>query len=103
MGVKFVSGPQGTMVGLHVDNAERLQGIRVASGDVLHADRYILSAGAASPQVLPELSNELWSKCWALAHIELTEAEVAQWKGIPVVDNFELGFTFEPDPETSKW
>lgn len=43
-----------------------------------------------------------WSKCWTLAHIELTEEEVKVFKGIPVVDNHELGFTFEPDPET-RW
>ncbi|KAH7140280.1 FAD dependent oxidoreductase [Dactylonectria estremocensis] len=100
MGVKFVSGPQGTMTGVQVDSSGTLAGICVASGEVLHADRYILSTGAASPEVLPELANELWSKCWPLAHVELTEDEIAQWKGIPVLDHFEFGFTFEPDPET---
>lgn len=102
MGVKFVSGPRGTMTGLEVESSGSLTGIKVASGDVLRADRYILSTGAASPEVLPELSRELWSKCWTLGHVELTEEEVAQWKGVPVIDNFELGFTFEPDPETSE-
>lgn len=103
MGVKFISGPKGTMTGLKLDErAGTLGGVMVASGDVLRADRYILSTGAASPQVLPELAKQLWSKCWTLAHIELTEEEVAQWRGIPVIDHFELGFTFEPDPETSK-
>ncbi|KPM43774.1 hypothetical protein AK830_g2803 [Neonectria ditissima] len=100
MGVTFVSGPGGTMTGLQLGSSGTLSGIRVASGEVLHADRYILSTGAASPEVLPELANELWSKCWPLAHVELTDDEVAQWKGIPVVDHFEFGFTFEPDPET---
>ncbi|KAF7560317.1 hypothetical protein G7046_g3838 [Stylonectria norvegica] len=102
MGVRFISGPRGTMTGMELDGAGKLSGIRVASGHVLRADRYILATGAASPQLLPELATELWSKCWSLAHIELTEEEVAQWKGIPVVDNFELGFTFEPDPETRR-
>ncbi|KAK1983777.1 FAD dependent oxidoreductase [Colletotrichum cereale] len=102
MGVKFVSGPGGTMTGLSLDGSGNLVGIQVASGGVVRADRYILCTGAASPAVLPELSREMWTKCWSLAHIELTDEEVAQWKGIPVVDNFELGFTFEPDPET-KW
>lgn len=100
-GVKFISGPQGTMTGLEVDG-DSLVGIKVASGDVLRADRYILSTGAASPEVLPELSQELWSKCWTLGHVELTEEEAAQWKGIPVIDHFELGFTFEPNEETSE-
>ncbi|KAK1962310.1 FAD dependent oxidoreductase [Colletotrichum sublineola] len=102
MGVEFVSGPDGTMTGLSLDGSGNLVGIQVASGGVARADRYILCTGAASPAVLPELSREMWTKCWSLAHIELTDEEIAQWKGIPVVDNFELGFTFEPDPET-KW
>jgi sarcosine oxidase/L-pipecolate oxidase len=102
LGVKFISGSRGTMTGLEVDSEGNLQGIRVASGDVLRADQYILSTGAASPQVIPELSQQLWSKCWTLAHIELTEDEIAHWKGVPVIDHFELGFMFEPDPETRK-
>ena len=103
MGVKFISGRKGTMTGLKVDERTgTLAGIKVASGDILCADRYILSTGAASPEVLPELSKQLWSKCWTLAHIELTEDEVIQWKGVPVIDHFELGFTFEPDPESSE-
>ncbi|KAI8211096.1 L-saccharopine oxidase [Colletotrichum sp. SAR 10_76] len=102
LGVKFISGAQGTMTRLHLDGSGRLDGIKVASGDIVRGDRYILCTGAASPEVLPELSQELWTKCWTLAHVELTEEEVSQWKGIPVVDNFELGFTFEPDPET-RW
>ncbi|KAK2028585.1 FAD dependent oxidoreductase [Colletotrichum zoysiae] len=102
MGVEFVSGPEGTMTGLSTDGSGNLVGIQVASGGVVSADRYILCTGAASPAVLPELSREMWTKCWSLAHIELTDEEIAQWRGIPVVDNFELGFTFEPDPET-KW
>ncbi|KAK2002549.1 FAD dependent oxidoreductase [Colletotrichum falcatum] len=102
MGVDFVSGPEGTMTGLSLDGSGSLVGIQIASGGVVRADRYILCTGAASPAVLPELSREMWTKCWSLAHIELTDEEIAQWKGIPVVDNFELGFTFEPDPET-KW
>ncbi|KAL7756019.1 hypothetical protein ACKLNR_013012 [Fusarium oxysporum f. sp. zingiberi] len=100
MGVKFISGLGGTMTGLELDASGSFTGIRVASGGVLHADHYILSTGAASPQLLPELSQQLWSKCWTLGHIQLTDAEAAEWKGVPVIDNYELGFMFEPDPDT---
>ncbi|KAF4456343.1 hypothetical protein F53441_1502 [Fusarium austroafricanum] len=100
MGVKFVSGLGGTMTNLELDASGSMTGIRVASGDVLRADHYILSTGAASPQLLPELSQQLWSKCWTLGHIQLTDEEAAEWKGVPVIDNYELGFMFEPDPET---
>jgi sarcosine oxidase/L-pipecolate oxidase len=102
MGVKFVSGLSGTMTGLELDASDSFTGIRVASGEVLHADHYNLSTGAASPQLLPELSQQLWSKCWTLGHIQLTDKEAAEWKGVPVIDNYELGFMFEPDPDTSR-
>lgn len=101
-GVKFVSGPDGTMTGLELDDSGSMTGIRVVSGDVLKADHYILSTGAASPQLLPELSKQLWSKCWTLGHIQLTDEEAVEWKGVPVIDHYELGFMFEPDPDTSK-
>ncbi|KAK2690678.1 hypothetical protein QWA68_010503 [Fusarium oxysporum] len=100
MGVKFISGLGGTMTGLERDTSGSFTGIRVASGEVLHADHYILSTGVASPQLLPELSQQLWSKCWTLGHIQLTDKEAAEWKGVPVIDNYELGFMFEPDPDT---
>lgn len=101
LGVKFVSGPDGTMTGLET-SGDKVIGIKVASGKVQRADRYILCTGAASPAVLPELSPQLWSKCWTLAHLELTDEEVAQFKDMPVVDNHELGFFFEADPVT-RW
>jgi len=78
----------------------RVVGVYVASGHVLRASKYILATGAASPGLMPELSPQLWSKCWTAAHIEVTEEELAEFKGMPIVDNHELGFFFEPDPET---
>ncbi|KAL1305748.1 hypothetical protein AAFC00_007329 [Neodothiora populina] len=101
LGVEFVSGPGGTMTRLRTEG-DRVVGVEVASGEVLTANRYILCTGAASPALLPELSKELWSKCWTLGHIELTEEEAKQFKGMPIVDNHELGFMFEPDEE-NRW
>lgn len=89
------------MTGLQISDG-KLVGIKVASGKVLVAKQYILCTGAASPGLLPELSTQLWSKCWTLAHIELTPEEVEDYRGMPVVDNHELGFFFEPDPK-SRW
>ncbi|TVY43892.1 L-saccharopine oxidase [Lachnellula occidentalis] len=101
LGVQFVSGLDGTMTGLEISDGQ-LVGIKVASGKVVKSAHYILCTGAASPSLLPELSNQLWSKCWTLAHIELTEKELAEYRNMPVVDNHELGFFFEPDPKT-RW
>ncbi|KAF8854333.1 FAD dependent oxidoreductase [Acephala macrosclerotiorum] len=101
LGVKFISGPDGTMTNLQVTGG-KLTGITVASGKIHTADQYIICTGANSPALLPELGHHLWSKCWTLAHIELTEEEAAEYKDMPVVDNHELGFFFEPDTKT-KW
>lgn len=101
LGVEFVSGARGTMTGLRTEG-DRVTGVRVASGEVLTAKRYILATGAASPALLPELSTQLWSKCWTMGHIELTEEEAKEFRGMPVVDNIELGFMFEPDLE-NRW
>lgn len=98
MGVSFISGPRGEMVGLDTQG-DKVTGIKVKSGEVLRADKYILSTGAASPALLPELSTELWSKCWTYGLLELTEEEAAQFKDMPVVLNHELGFFFEPSRE----
>ena len=101
LGVKFISGADGTMTSLQVSEA-KLAGINVASGKIHTANQYILCTGAASPALLPELSTQLWSKCWTLAHVELTEAEVEEYRNMPIVDNHELGFFFEPDQKT-RW
>ncbi|TIA02439.1 putative sarcosine oxidase [Aureobasidium pullulans] len=98
MGVRFISGPSGEMVGLETEG-DKVTGIRVKSGEIHHADKYILSTGAASPALLPELHTELWSKCWTYGLLELTEEEAAQFKNMPVVLNHELGFFFEPSRE----
>lgn len=103
-GVLFISGRMGTMTGLDVDDAGKLRGIKTASGDVHTADRYVFCPGAASPSLLPDvLSKHLSSKCWVVAHLQLTREEVQRWQGIPVIDNLEMGYTFEPDPETGAY
>lgn len=99
--MKFISGPDGTMTHLQICDG-KLGGVSVSSGKTHTANEYILCTGAASPSLLPELSTQLWSKCWTLAHIELTEDEMEHYRGMPVVDNHELGFFFEPDPKT-RW
>ncbi|THW79984.1 putative sarcosine oxidase [Aureobasidium pullulans] len=98
MGVRFISGPSGEMVGLETEG-DKVTGIRVKSGEIHHADKYILSTGAASPALLPELHTELWSKCWTYGLLELTEEEAAHFRNMPVVLNHELGFFFEPSRE----
>ncbi|KAK7557781.1 putative sarcosine oxidase [Phyllosticta citricarpa] len=103
LGVKFIGGPSGQMTGLSLSPSGSLLGIKVASGAIHSASHYILCTGAASPALLPSLlAPHLWSKCWTLGHIECSDDELAAFAGCPVVDNRELGFFFEPDPETRR-
>lgn len=67
----------------------------MASGIVHSADLVILCTGAWTPSLL-NLQNQCISKCWLIAHVEVTEEEAARYKGIPVVYNEEVGFCFEP-------
>lgn len=42
----------------------------------------------------------LTSQCsWCFIHIKLTGEEAQEWKGMPVINNRELGYLFEPDIE----
>ncbi|PWI70835.1 fructosyl amino acid oxidase [Purpureocillium lilacinum] len=103
MGVTFLSGTAATMTGLETAENGQLIGIKVESGDVLSADRYILCAGAASSRLLPDLlSPVLRPVCTLVGNLELTDDEYSQWKGIPVIDNLELGYAFEPEHETRR-
>lgn len=36
---------------------------------------------------------------WCLVHIELSEEEAKQWKDMPVINQRELGYMFEPDAD----
>lgn len=56
-----------------------------------------------------EVSREVpyWTKAaaeqppfsWCFIHIKLTEEEAQAWKDMPVINNRELGYLFEPDVE----
>ena len=37
------------------------------------------------------------AQAWVYAHIQLTPEEAAEYKGVPVVYNGEVGFFFEPN------
>ncbi|KAJ6440100.1 fructosyl amine:oxygen oxidoreductase [Purpureocillium lavendulum] len=102
-GVKFLSGQAATMVSLERDEDGQLAGVRVKSGKVLSADHYVLCIGAASSVILPHLTSSILRPVGTLvAYIELTDEEYSKWKGIPVIDNLELGYAFEPDHETKR-
>ena len=101
LGARFIFGDDGKMISLMTSaDGTEVVGIKVASGKIHTADRYVLAIGAATPAIWPETSSLLWSKCWALAHIKLAPGELDDLRNMPVIDSLELGYCFEPDRAT---
>ncbi|KAK7955319.1 fructosyl peptide oxidase [Apiospora saccharicola] len=71
-------------------------GVETADGSQYYADKVVLAAGAWSP-ALVDLEGQCCSKCWVYAHMQLSPAEAAEYRGCPVVYHGDLGFFFEPD------
>ncbi|GME28212.1 fructosyl amino acid oxidase [Neofusicoccum parvum] len=94
MGVRYVSGEEGTMARLLVEGG-RVRGVVAADGTEHRAERVVLAAGAWSG-VLVDLEGQLTAKGHSVAHIQLTPEEVKRYEGMPVMDNLELGYFFPP-------
>jgi len=104
-GVKFVLGERrGRVEQLLYDNTSstkrRCIGVKTADGQSYHADTTICALGAHAASLLPSLGSFVMARCWSVAHIQLTASEVDLLRGLPTTNVRDLGFFFEPDPET---
>lgn len=98
LGVRFVEGtPRGEVVRLVVRDGDVL-GAETADGQRHLADRTVLAAGAAAPQLL-DFENQLRPTAWTLGHIQMTEEEARVYRNLPVLFNIEKGFFMEPDED----
>ncbi|KAH8089005.1 FAD dependent oxidoreductase [Filobasidium floriforme] len=108
-GVEMVFGSSGSFSRPLIDPlTSRCIGVIAKDGTRHFAERVVMATGAWTPSLV-DLEGQCVSKCWIVAHLELTDAEAARYRGIPVVYNEEVGFLFEPryvlDPSTgtSRW
>lgn len=95
LGVKFVFGEDGEVVGFDSDG-ELITGIKSKSGKVFKSEKYVLTAGANAVSVL-NFNQQLEGKCFTLAHIKVSDEEASKFKDLPVIFNYEKGFFFEAD------
>lgn len=97
-GVKFLLGQDGHVKEIVCDK-NVAKGVKSASGKALSARLVIVAAGAGVSHMLPQIGKQVTAKSWSVAHVQLSDAEAAQLRGLPVTYARDLGFMFEPDPE----
>lgn len=100
-GVLFLLGERaGNVAALLYDEDGRCVGLRTADNSVHVAQRTICATGAYGASLIPALGKFTTARSWSVAHVQLTSREADLLRGLPVVNVRDLGFFFEPDPET---
>lgn len=102
-GVRYFLGAEQGGVGEIVYDAgtKKSTGIRTKAGRFHAAKLVIVAAGAGVSRLLPNLGTQVVAKSWSVAHVHLTDDETSALRGIPVTYARDLGFFFEPDPQTN--
>jgi sarcosine oxidase / L-pipecolate oxidase len=81
-------------------SGRRCIGFKTADGKVHHSTTTICALGAHGAALIPELGRFVVARCWSVAHVQLTKTESDLLRGLPTTNVRDLGFFFEPDPET---
>jgi sarcosine oxidase/L-pipecolate oxidase len=98
--VRFVLGERAGRVAQLLYSGSRVTGIRTADGKTHDAATTICALGAHAASLIPALGRFAAARCWSVAHVQLTKRECDYLRGIPTTNIRDLGFFFEPDPET---
>lgn len=89
-GVTYISGDDGHIKRLLFDEQGRCIGAKSRNGTSHYADRVVLAAGAYSAALL-DMKDQLVAKGHCVGHIQLTPAEAARYKDMPLVAHLEGG------------
>lgn len=97
-GVSFVTGERGTVTSLVLSD-QRVTGVRVSSGDVLHGDQVIIATGAWTPQIL-NMKDAVISTAQPVGTIQLTPQEADRIRHMPIYIEMDTGFyCFPPNAQ----
>ena len=101
-GVKFVLGAERGRVKelVYSSVGGRCEGVRTTDGQFHAASAVIVAVGAWAAELVPAMSKAMVARCWSVAHVQLTKAECDFLRFIPTTNVRDLGFFFEPDPDT---
>lgn len=86
---------------VNTKHGKRSSGIRTQDGKVHASSLVIVAAGGGVGRLVPEIGKKVVAKSWSVAHVHLSDEETSALRGIPVTYARDLGFLFEPDPDTN--
>ncbi|KAE8146963.1 FAD dependent oxidoreductase [Aspergillus avenaceus] len=100
LGVSFICGRGGTVVGFETDSRRAIKAAQTLAGTPVEGDHFVLSAGAWSSGLVP-MYNSTLSTAQVLGYIRLTPAEIEKYRNLPIYTNFSSGwFNFPPHEDT---
>ncbi|OAG09784.1 FAD dependent oxidoreductase [Paraphaeosphaeria sporulosa] len=100
LGVSFICGRAGTVVGFETGSQQIVKGVKNLSGSCIPGDHFILTAGAWGSGLV-EMYNSTLATAQTIAYLRLSEHELEKYKNLPMYANFCTGwFNFPPHAET---
>ncbi|KAL4862740.1 hypothetical protein BDV12DRAFT_178440 [Aspergillus spectabilis] len=99
LGVSFICGRAGTVVGFDTDLDRTVIAAKTLAGSVVQGDHFIVTAGAWSSGLVP-MYNSTLATAQVVGYLRLTEAEVHKFKNLPIYANFSTGWFNFPPHET---
>ncbi|KAK1926919.1 FAD dependent oxidoreductase [Papiliotrema laurentii] len=99
-GVRVMGGEVDSLMYDSKGGKKDVTGVRLVDGRSFSADKVVVAAGSWSAKFLPEIGKELLASGQAVAHIQLTPEEAAEYAHVPVVFRMDTGFyIFPPTPD----
>ncbi|OJJ07003.1 hypothetical protein ASPVEDRAFT_201469 [Aspergillus versicolor CBS 583.65] len=105
LGVSFICGPRGTVVGLDYtsnngDRAKSIKAVKTLAGTRVEGDHFVLSVGAWISNLVP-MYNSALATGQVLGYVRLTPEEMVKYKDLPIYANASTGwFNFPPHEDT---